>query len=254
MRKSILDSCYIWFTSLVPSITSMFIIVDLFLNYGLIGIFYKVFKSNKPILIVLCLLLGTPTSTKYVKDFYENGYISLDDAKCILASFYSPNPLFIISISPSIKTSLYIFLFIYLTDIIIYLFLKRKNNTNIKPLIKHNKVSFSKCLKESTEKSFGVLILVLGSIIFFGLINTSLELFISKDNIFIYSLIELTNAVKIISENNQYEWLIFAISFAGLSIHAQIKSILDDTDINYKYFLFGRILTSLLAFIILILY
>ena len=253
MRESIINSCCLWFTSLVPSIISIFIVIDLALNYGLINIFYKIFKSNKPILILLCLLLGTPTSTKYIKEFYENGYISKDEAECILAAFYSPNPLFIINICPSINTSICILLFIYITDIIVYIFLKKKNKVNTSS-INYQHLSFSKCLKESMERGFNVLVLVLGTIIFFGLINTVLELFISKNNIIIYCLTELVNATKIINETHNYEWLLFSISFAGLSIHAQIKSILDDTDIRYKYFLFVRLLISLVAILITIFY
>ena len=252
MRSSIISSCELWFSSLVPSILSMFIVVDLAINYGLAGIFYKIFKNNLVLLIVLCLLLGTPTSIKYIKDFYLKGYITREEAECLLASVYSPNPLFILSISPSIEFALSLLGFIYITNIILFIVFRRKNNGS-KSSFNYEKISFSKCLTNSINKSFNVLIIVLGTIIFFGLINTLIGLFISKDNIFIYSIIEITNAIKIINSIGAYKWLIFTISFAGLSIHGQIKSILDDTDLNYKHFLFGRIIASIISLLVIVL-
>ena len=253
MRLSVLSSCELWFTTLVPSMTCMFILVDLALNYGLIATFYSIFKNNRVLLVLLCLLLGTPTSTKYVKEFYVNGYISKSEAERILASFYSPNPLFILAISPSSSQALKLFLFLYITDLTIYLCFKKCKDAK-KLMVRQKKVSFSKCLMESTEKSFKTLILVLGTIIFFGLINTILKTFIPDNYAPIYIITEMTNAIKILKSTGNFEWLFLAIGFSGLSIHAQIKSILDDTDIKYKYFLFGRILASAIALLIILLY
>ena len=40
------------------------------------------------------------------------------------------------------------------------------------------------------------------------------------------------------------------ISFGGISIHLQVKSILLDTSIKYKYFFIGRVIGTFLAIII----
>ena len=37
------------------------------------------------------------------------------------------------------------------------------------------------------------------------------------------------------------------ISFGGLSIHSQVKNIISDTNIKYKYFLIGRIFHVLIS-------
>ena len=253
VKVSVLSSCNLWFKTLVPAMSIMFLVVDLALNYGLASWFYKIFKNNKVLLIVLSFLLGTPTSTKYVKDFYKGGYISKEDAECILASIYSPNPLFILNISPSTSFALKLLLFIYLTDFFLYIIFKRKNLSSITS-IKEEKVSFSKCLQKSSEATFNILVLVLGTIIFFGVINTLLSGIIPNNLSFLYSITELTNAIKMIKSTNQLEWIFFSIAFGGLSIHAQIKSILDDTSLSYKKFLFGRLIASTVSLIVIMLY
>ena len=57
-----------------------------------------------------------------------------------------------------------------------------------------------------------------------------------------------------ISANLKSALITFFISFGGISIHLQIKSILSNTNVNYKNYLFARIihasLSSIIVFII----
>ena len=47
---------------------------------------------------------------------------------------------------------------------------------------------------------------------------------------------------------------VIIISFGGLSINTQIKAILEDTDLNYKYFFNGRLMQALISFILIIIF
>lgn len=256
VKISILNSCLLWFKTLVPSMFAMYLMIDLLLNYGFANYLYKIFKSNIPILIIISLLLGTPANAKYIKDFYVNGYIGENEAKYILAFAYSPNPLFILSMAPNTKHAIATLTFLYITNIIIaYIF--KKIYIHYESIPKHFDVKpFSECLEKSIYKTFKILVLVLGIVIFFGIINSFINIIFQDRGIFIKSILEMTNAVNsIISANGKnYKWIIFAVSFGGLSIHTQIKSILDDTPISYKYFLYGRLIASLLALIIILFY
>ena len=53
----------------------------------------------------------------------------------------------------------------------------------------------------------------------------------------------------LINYNSYFKELlaILFISFGGLSIHTQVKCILDEENISYKYFLKGRIMQTLIA-------
>ena len=90
----------------------------------------------------------------------------------------------------------------------------------------------------------------------YGVIIAFIDLIIPNNALFIKSILEMTNALKVIksSASNVALWMSFAVSFAGLSIHTQIKSILEDTPISYKYFLLGRIVASIPILIVAIIY
>ena len=62
-------------------------------------------------------------------------------------------------------------------------------------------------------------------------------------------ILEITNALISMKKLNNFKWFIFACTFGGLSIHTQIKSILEDTPISYKHFFYGRVISSIIALI-----
>lgn len=79
-------------------------------------------------------------------------------------------------------------------------------------------------------------------------------MFISP-NLYIISALELTNAMNLINTNiprSYLLWMMLASTFGGLSIHTQIKSILSDTSVSYKYFFLGRLLASIPLFFLTI--
>ena len=75
-------------------------------------------------------------------------------------------------------------------------------------------------------------------------------------DITIKGLIEMTSGIKNISNTNiglrlKSSIIGFLISFSGLSVHFQVKSIIEGTKIKYKNFLLARIIHSILCFIII---
>lgn len=245
IHSSIISSTQIFMTSIVPSMFPMFIMIDLLLNYGLSDLLYRSFKTNSMILVILSLLSGTPSNAKYIKEFRESGYISRDLGNFLLLFSYSPNPLFILGISPDKEFALKIIFYIYITNILVFLLFKRHFKDIKSYEKKYDTCPFVECLSNSIYKSFKVLILILGIVITFGIVNTLLDI-LNLSNPFLSSLIELTNACHIITNTSSDPlWLIFAASFGSLSIHAQIKSILEETDLSYRYFFVGRFLSSL---------
>lgn len=245
-KISILSSIEIWFTNLIPTMLPIYIISDLLINYGFLHVLYSIFRTNSVFLVIMSLISGTPSNAKYISEFYKNGYIPLNTANFLLTFAYSPNPLFILGISENTKMALTIIGYIYIMNIIMFLIFRKKfKNEKIdlpKPVIEK---PFSECLENSIYKSFKILVLILGVVIIYGVINTFLSL-INVQSVFLSSILEMTNAIFIINEKSAgIKWLIFACSFAGLSIHTQIKSILEDTGLSYRYFLFGRLLSSI---------
>ena len=242
----------LWFKSLVPFMLPMYVITDLLLNYGLGNVLYKIFHKNYPFLIMISLLMGTPTNAKYIKDFYDSGYIDLETSNWLLLFSYSPNPLFIIGIAPTFLIAIKLLGYLHISNILIALFSKRFFNiSSSKPKL-FSKQNFSKCLENSINKSFNVLILILGIICVYAVIIRFIDLII-PNSIFLKTILEMTNALAIIKNSTVpiFPWMMLAISFGGLSIHTQIKSILEDTPINYKYFLIGKLIASIVPLILI---
>ena len=254
IRISILDSCRLWFKALVPSMTMMYLITDLLINYGLSNYLFKIFKTNRPFLIFISLMLGSPANAKYVCEFLENNYIDIEDAKWIMMCSYSPNPLFLITISPNKSILLTTFALLYGTNLLLGILTRNTLNKNIGSKKEITSTSLSNCLNTSISKTWNILLLVLGVVIVYGIINTILNLYFKNVPIFITSILELTNALNtIVSNPSYYKWFIFAVCFGGLSIHTQIKSILN-SDALYKSFLFGRTISTMVALIIMFFY
>lgn len=115
VKSCIIESSLLWFNSLVPFMSPMYLMVDLFNYYGI----QKIFKNSSLFITLISLSLGCPSSAKYISEFYSKGYLSLDDSNYLLLFAYSPNPLFIIGITPSIKDALIILSYIYITNLIL---------------------------------------------------------------------------------------------------------------------------------------
>lgn len=254
IKLSVLSSTELWLNNILPSMLPMYTILDLLINYGLGSFLYTIFKSNSILLLFISLVSGSPGNAKYIKEFLEDGFITTDTANLLLTFAYSPNPLFIIAIAGNIKTALAILGYIYITNFINYVVFKRKLPSLSSKSKVFKKVSFSECIESSIKKSFNILILILGIVVIYGILNTLLST-IHVDSIFLNSILEMTNALDIINDRSlNIFWLIFASTFAGLSIHTQIKSILENTDASYKYFFLGRIMASIPALILAYIY
>ena len=98
--------------------------------------------------------------------------------------------------------------------------------------------------------------MVLGSIIFYLVISS---IIINTFNIsypfdiFIKGILEMTQGLNsLINLNIKFKEIIaiFFITFGGFSIHTQVKCILDEQGLNYKYFLKGRIIQVIIVIIL----
>lgn len=253
LREAILDSTIMWFNKLFPSMILMYFIIDLAINYGLHELFRKIFKNDIPFIILLSLLSGTPGNAKYIKEFYEKGYISKSTSECLLASSYSPNPLFILAVVPNPNLRLFVFAYLYISNALIFLATYKTNDKEVHTPIELSRVSFVECMTSSIFKTVKVLLIVLGVVVIFGIVGEVFKI-LGIDNPIILSLLEMTNGIAAITNSNgSLSQILFSLIFAGLSIHIQIKSILEDSDISYKYFSYGRLVASTPIFVWIVL-
>ena len=255
--KCFLDYNKLFYTKLFPVSFIFFILSTLLIEYKLLDIIP--ININNIYIYLLSLISGFPSGAKYTKELLDNNYISKEEASSLILFSHFPNPLFIIgSINTILNKNicLKLLISILLSNFIILIFTKKynKKHTNI---INNN--SFSMILKNAIYKSTKTIILIYGTSIFFYLISSIITKYISF-NPYLYILVsgifDLTKGVfSTTIINNIFIksiLILIFISFGSISIHMQVKSILEDT-LLYKSFIKGRIIGTIISIIIFIL-
>ena len=257
------------FVSLFP----MFIINDILINLNIPYYFYlvfnklflKVFKTSGlgAYVFIMSLISGTPSNAYILKELVEERSLSYEEASHFLMFTYFSNPLFLTIMLGSIfdsKTTLKIILIHYISNILIGILKRGKA-----PKITHQSFQLETrkrngILIKSINKSISTLLMILGTVTFYMLL-TYIITYPFQNNILLKTcfsgFLEITNGLNNLVNVNIYSKIkeiiaIAIISFGGLSIHTQIKAILEDTQIKYKYFLKGRLLHTMISILLII--
>ena len=271
--KSVSFAVDICINNLFPSMLPFLILSSILSNYGFVELASHILSpimrnifhlnSNCAYVLVLSLLSGSPANSKYIKELLDSNKITISDANQILLFSHFVNPIFIIGTIGTIflgnKTYGFIILIShYLANLIIGIMLRKKeipksntyNNNffNIKPK------GFISTLKNAIKDTIDTLLVVFGTItstlVFSSIINTYFNF-----NPILNGILEITSGLKYISieSTTMFTKIIlstFFISFGGLSIHAQVMSILDNKNIRYLPYLEARLLQGLISSII----
>ncbi len=247
LNNYVLDATKLWFYKVFPFLFTMIIINSSLINNNLIYYINKIFKKNgiKYYVLIMCMLSGSPTSAYIIKKLYNNNIIDLENANKMLIYTYFSNPFFLISMLSFLfnkKIAIILIILHYIPNIIMCFTLKIKTNSDIK---KAKKESFNNVLNNAINTS----LIVLGTLIFYIILSNTIADMLNLNiinSVILKGLLEITQGLNEIPKlfvNNNLKIILssFFINFGGLSIHSQIKSIISDTSINYKYFLKGRI-------------
>ncbi len=261
MYYTIYNTTLIWFKNIVPNLLPMFIITSFIVSsnliYNICNIFGKPFKYlfNTSIygffVFILSLFTGSPSNSKYIKDLLDNNLISNKEKDKLLLFTNNFNPLLILSLLSFLGKSISnkILLTIILSNIIVGLINRNKENILINNNYKVKNIDISNIIKSTMDTLF----MILGTLIFFNIIINLLPInnLVIKNifNGFLEITTALTNLKTINISNNIKTYLsLIYLSFGGLSIHMQIKSILPN--MNYLEFIKSRILTIFISLLI----
>ncbi len=270
IKDDVVISVNLWLTRVFPSLFPMLIINDILIACHLPEVYNRYFSilTNKLFKIsgtgsyvfFMSILSGTPANAHILKQLYQEEKISLSEANKVLTYSYFSNPIFLYTMLSLIFSDLKIVISLivvhYLSNFIIGIIV-RSNKIMIKDsnLFKTNKFDLSKTI----IKGMDTMIMVLGTITFYSLAGVIItNLFPFKSINLLTGFLEITEGLNMLA-NTHYSLLflkifsISIISFGGLSIHSQIKSIIADTDIKYQNFLYGRILHVLISIILILL-
>ena len=281
ITNNILLSFNICFNSLFPSLIPFMLISNILIKYNFINdlsnlfnfMTTKILKLNKhcSFAIIMSMISGTPSNSKYLKELYYNQLINIKDIQKCINFCHFINPIFIlnvigISFLNNKRLGLIILLSHVLSSFIIALLFRNKKNISLNNNLTNNIKSkkFISILNESIIDTANNLLIILGVITFCLIITGLIDSILTINNNFkfFYGLIEMTQGLNYLSLSNfnvNTKAIIssFIISFGGLCIHLQVYSILDNKKIRYLPYLFSRILhgffASLLTFVIILL-
>ena len=235
---------------------------NLLIEYNFIQLLQRIFRIKSPYIyiFILSLISGFPAGAIYIKEMIEKEYISIEDANRMIMFCHFPNPLFVInsvgSILNSKTLSIYILISIITSNFAIMLFSINKKKCSYIPF--NNTDSFSNSLSKTIINSIKTIILIYGISLFFFLISVVINCLFHNTFIYIFinGLFDLTYGVYSMSllNNNFIKGLIILIiiSIGPFSIHFQTKSILANTSVNYKNYLFGRFIGCIISILIFI--
>lgn len=268
LQKSVSDAFNLWLNKVFPSLFLIFILSDIIINCDILNglnffnkIFNKIFKtSNKSgEAFLLSIIGGTPTSTYIINNMLNNNLLSIDDANKLISFTYFSNPLFLYNIlilSFNKFITFKIIIIHYLTNIIIGLIFSNKyNNVEVKSTLNQNKKNIFKILPMAIKNSINNLLIILGTITFYMVITNLIIKIIPLNNtiaIIIKGFLEITQSLNVLTSLNSISMIkeiiaIAIISFGGLSIHTQVASLINDSNIKYINFLYGRILHLIIS-------
>jgi sporulation integral membrane protein YlbJ len=167
---------------------------------------------------------------------------------------------------------------------LIFKYYKNDSNTKTDKIITQNKVNTNKNLDfnanklgyimgEAIKKSIDTLLLICGYIVFFSVLISILsqtgissafaeivEKFLkifrfdpAQSKYIVEGMLEITNGINSISILNKTPYLerltiiSFILGFGGFSVHMQVSSIISNSDISIKPYLFGKLLQGIFA-------
>jgi len=274
VKASIISGTEVWLTKVFPSLFPMFILSDILITYHFpeylansIGqAFQKIFHTTPygVFAFFMSLIAGTPSSAYILKNLTEENKISETEASFLLSFTFFSNPLFLITmlslLFPTSPTYIWLIILIHYGSNIIIGILFRPKNVQIPKKLTPNiqPIDFGSVLSNAIKNSINTLFVILGTICFYFMIASIITMPKESYQIIWKGFLELTQGLNALIPSNfsltiKSFLAISFISFGGLSIHTQIKSIISDTNISYMSFLKGRVFHTILSNLLLLL-
>ena len=251
--------------NVIPTLFPFFVISGLLVNTGIVAILAKIlspvsnilFKTsgNGAVVFLMGIICGYPTGAKVVSELYCEGSIEKNEGERLLAFCNNSGPLFVIGAVGEMmlgnhKTGVILYIIhvisAILTGVIFGLFSKREiiNQKN-----EFKTYTLGEAMSKSIESAVKSILNVCGYVVFFGVLSSLTE------NLFINSLLEVTNGAKKLSESglNTEIMLIlisFVIGFGGICVLLQVQSAVSSAGLSVKLYTMGKIIQAILSAVI----
>lgn len=247
ITTSINEAFNICINNVLPSLIPFILISNIIVRKNMVN-------NNIYTLNVLCIISGSPSNSKYLKEYLNTGIIDINNLQKLLNYLQYVNPIYILNCIGlltlnSKKLGLIILISNITSSLILKLFIGKINfNRSTITNDSQNVIIYS--IKDTVN----TVLYIIGVITCFFVITTYIDIIfnVSNNYKFIYGIFEITQGVNYLKYSNlsvYFKTIIssFFISFGGLSIHIQIFGILDNKKIRYKPYLCYRIIHSIIT-------
>ena len=274
--ESGISSINIFKTKLFPSIFPFFVLASLLLELGIATkisnklnpIFKKLFhvEGNSSFIILVSIISGFPSGSKYVVESYKNKTIDRNTANYLLTFTHFANPLFILGtcglILNSLSLAYKILIIPIISNLILGIILRPKEIKTLKKINNYQNKSFLEALPKAINDAIKLLLFMLGSITFFMFFSKLLTSFLSLNPFFetiITGILDMTSGISLVPSINTTNYIrglivLTFITFGSFSVHLQVLNNIKEEDLEYKYFFFGRIIETSIALLLYILF
>ena len=254
LRGSVSNTGCLFLNNVLPNILPMFIISKLLINYNLPYYLSSITHCPYSYIFMSSLLCGSPSSAITAKDMLDKGIIDTENANVYIMCSFFLNPLFLSSMLGAFltrKTTILIIISSYLSNIILYLLLRKKGHIKI---LKTKEERFTKVFIESINASTSVLIMIFMTMVVFNMMSILVPKYLEAFR----GLLEVTGGLNYLKTLGQSKVSIVLsliyINFGGLCILTQIKEILEGSKIMFSNFLISRfyhIICSIILYLVL---
>ena len=273
--ESGITSINIFKTRLFPSIFPFFVLASLLLNLGLADkisrkinfVIKRIFhiEGISSFIVVISIISGFPSGSKYISDCYKKGLISKKTANYLLTFTHFGNPLFILGtcgiVLNNITIAYKILIINIVANIILGIILRPKEVISSNYTLKNEKLTFMEALPNAINDAIKLLLFMLGSITFFMFFSKLITSTLHLNNFYSVittGILDLTSGISMVNTLNISNYLqglivLSFITFGSLSVHLQVINNIKEQDLSYKYFFIGRIIETSLALILYLL-
>ena len=274
--ESGITSINIFKTRLFPSIFPFFVLASLLLNLGLADkiskkidfLIKRIFhiEGISSFIVVISIISGFPSGSKYISDCYKKGLISKKTANYLLTFTHFGNPLFILGtcgiVLNNITIAYKILIINIVANITLGIILRPKEVISSNYTLKNEKLSFMEALPNAINDAIKLLLFMLGSITFFMFFSKLITSTLHLNNFYSVittGILDLTSGISMVNTLNISNYLqglivLSFITFGSLSVHLQVINNIKEQDLSYKYFFMGRIIETSLALVIYLLF
>ncbi len=274
--ESGISSINIFKTKLFPSIFPFFVLASLLLELGIATkisnklnpIFKRLFhvEGNSSFIILVSIISGFPSGSKYVVESYKNKTIDKSTANYLLTFTHFANPLFILGtcglILNSLSLAYKILIIQIISNLILGIILRPKEIISSKKINNYQNKSFLEALPKAINDAIKLLLFMLGSITFFMFFSKLLTSFLSLNTFFetiITGILDMTSGISLVPSIDTTNYIrgllvLTFITFGSFSVHLQVLNNIKEEDLEYKYFFFGRIIETSIALLLYILF